>query len=591
MKRCPECRRDYYDDTLLYCLDDGNALLEGPASADEPATAILSEPPAVAAGLTQPTKMFDESATAILPGGAEAQPQGRLRNSPEKLRFWHRERASVAEKRNRSANRAAKPMAALIAVLLIFAGAFFGYRYFSPARQIESIAVMPFVNESGNADVEYLSDGMTETLINSLSQLPNLSVKARSSVFRYKGKEIDTKKIASELNVQAILTGRVIQRGDQLTLNLELIDAQTENTIWGDKYERKTADIVSLQSEIARDVSQKLKTKLSGADEAKLAKTYTKDVEAYQLYLKGRYHSTKYTEEGFNKGIEYFNQAIARDANYALAYDGLAYCYYSNWYISAQEGAKKGKAAAVKALEIDPTLAEAHASLGSIYAWFEYDWPAAEREFRQSIGLNPNHGLARAYYGIYLAAMGRFDEAIPEAKRAVELEPLSAEFNTLLGIVYFYAKRYDEAANQFNKTIEIEPEFWWAHTFLARTYEMSGKLPAAISQLEKAKLKQGATIEVLATLGNAYAIAGKRDEALRIIKEIELPEKDIQSDGYELAVVYAGLGDKDKAFEHLDKEFATGGWMLNFLKVDPYFETFRSDPRFASLLKRVNLAE
>src|SRR4051812_24091286 len=245
MKRCPECRREY-DNTMSFCLDDGAELLYGPASVDEPATAILSEPPTLAGGQfasENPTRLFVHTTAA------EAEPQESL--------------ADRTERHGLSANRAAKPLAVVIVAVLILIGGFFGYRYFASAKQIESIAVMPFVNESGNPDVEYLSDGMTETLINSLSQIPNLSVKARSSVFRYKGKEVDVKKIASELNVQAVLTGHIVQRGEQMTLNLELIDAQTENTIWGDRYERRASDIVSLQTEIARDVSLKLKSRLS----------------------------------------------------------------------------------------------------------------------------------------------------------------------------------------------------------------------------------------------------------------------------------------------------------------------------------------
>jgi len=439
-----------------------------------------------------------------------------------------------------------------LAVLLVSAIGFFGYRSFAPNKQIESIAVMPFVNESGNADVEYLSDGMTETLINSLSQLPNLSVKARSSVFRYKGKELDPKKIASELNVQAILTGRVVQRGEQVTLNLELIDAQTENVLWGNRYERKSSDLVSLQSEIARDVSSKLKSKLSGAEIAKVEKTYTTNPEAYQLYLKGRYHAARYTEEGFRKAIDYFNQAIAIDPTYALAYDGLAYCYYSSWYIPAKEGSLKAKAAAMKALEIDPSLAEAHASLANIYFWYDYDWAAAEREFKRSIELNPNYGYAHTSYGILLATLGRFDEAVAEAKRGVELEPLSAELNTSLGFVYYYAKRYDLAAEQLNKTIEFEPNFWWAHTYLARIYEKTGNIPAAISELEKAQKMDGATTEVSAALGHAYASAGNREEAQKIINELKEPSNRIQMDGYEVAIIYAALGERDQAFAYLE---------------------------------------
>ncbi|MEO7658630.1 MAG: hypothetical protein ABIV48_03355, partial [Pyrinomonadaceae bacterium] len=460
MKRCPECRRDYYDDSLSFCLEDGTALVQGSVpvpsrESDEPATAILHTADAVGDVPTRAQLLTTEQ-TAILHAGAEAEPQGSLDESSE--RHSHTAHREAKPLRSRT-----KLLVGLGAAVLMLVGGLFGYLYFSSdSKQIESIAVMPFVNESGNADVEYLSDGMTETLIKSLSNLPNLNVKPRSSVFRYKGKDTDLQTIAKDLNVQAILNGRVAQRGDQLTLSLELVDVQKDKVIWTEQYQRKQSDLVSLQNEIARDVSTKLKSKLSGADAAKVEKNYTVNPEAYQLYLKGRYHAARYTEEGFRKAIDYFNQAIAIDPTYALAYDGLAYCYYSSWYIPAKEGSLKAKAAAMKALEIDPSLAEAHASLATTSFWFEYDWAAAEREFKRSIELNPHYGYVHAGYGILLATLGRFDEAVIEAKRGVELEPLSAELNTMLGLVYYYAKRYDLATEQLKKAIEIEPNFWWA---------------------------------------------------------------------------------------------------------------------------------
>ena len=303
MKRCPECGREY-DNTMMFCLDDGAELLYGPtvsvppavaggalSSDDEPATAILHS---TAAPGEAPTRahIHTTDQTAIFPRGAEAEPQ---KNSAE-----------LAEKQSFSANRATKPLVAVAVSAVLLVGGFLGYRYFSPTKQINSIAVMPFVNDSGNADIEYLSDGMTETLINSLSQIPNLSVKARSSVFKYKGKEIDPKKVAAELGVQAILTGRLIQRGDQLTLSVELIDGKTENTIWGNKYERKGSDLVALQSEVARDVLGKLKSKLSGADVAKVEKSYTANPEAYQLYLKGRFAWNKRTGPALRQAADFF---------------------------------------------------------------------------------------------------------------------------------------------------------------------------------------------------------------------------------------------------------------------------------------------
>jgi TolB-like protein len=364
MKRCPECRRDYYDDSLLYCLDDGATLLDGPMGT-EPATAILHE-----------TASPGEAATRTL------QTARRINASTKNL-----------------------IIAGVMVTALVTALGVGGYFYYGggASRQIESIAVMPFANESGDSDLEYLSDGMTDALIRSLSQMPNLSVKARSTVFRYKGKEADPKALGRELGVQAVLTGRMTKRADQITLGLELINIGDESVIWTDQYNRKLADLVTLQSEIGRDVSSKLKMKLSGAEVAKLNKQHTTDPVAYQLYMKGRYEAGKFTEDGYNKGIDYFNQAIARDPNFALAYDGLSYCYYSSWYIPAKVGSEKAKAAARRALELDPDLGEAQASLATVAAWFDKDWETADQGFRKAIELNPNYGLAHTYYGVMLA--------------------------------------------------------------------------------------------------------------------------------------------------------------------------------------------
>ncbi len=407
MNRCPDCRRDYNDETLLYCLDDGTALLDEPASMDEPQTAILhaTSPPSEAATRAQ----IHTTSSAAEPQMAYGQSIGKERASGTKT---------------------AKSLAAVIAVGLILVAAFFGYRYFAAnSTQIESVAVMPFVNESENADVDYLSDGMTESLISSLTQLPNLNVKARSTVFRYKGKETDAKTIGKELNVQAILTGWVAQRGEQLVLSLELVDVATENAIWSQQYTRRQSDLVSLQSEIARDVSSKLKSKLSGAEVAKVEKSFTADPEAYQLYLKGRFQWNKRTEESLKQAAELFDQAIAKDPNYALAYSGLAetYVLFPNYCVAAPTDCMpKAKAAALKAIELDDSLAEAHAALGIYLSAFSWNQPAAEKEFRRAIELNPTYPTAHQQFANYcLLSMGRFDDALAEAKHAEQLDPFS----------------------------------------------------------------------------------------------------------------------------------------------------------------------
>src|SRR5687768_11089223 len=354
MKRCPECRRDYYDDSLLYCLDDGTALLEGPASMDEAATAVL--PDAHTTGEAR-TRTFDSGET----------PQ-----------------TKAPSKRN-------SIIAGILGILVISALGIGGYFYYGRSdSEISSIAVLPFVNESGNPEVEYLSDGMTETLINNLSRIPRLSVKARSSVFRYKGKDVEPQKVAADLNVQAVVNGRVMQRGDNLTLNLEMVDARTGYQIWGEQYTRKTGDLVTLQSDIARDVSNKLRQKLSGADTERISKRGTENTEAYQQYLKGRFHWNKRTIEDINKSIEHFQKAIEIDPSYARAYAGLADSYavipsYTN--NRSKEAFPKARTAALKALEIDNSLAEAHATLASVLNEFDWKFEEAEKEFKRAIEL------------------------------------------------------------------------------------------------------------------------------------------------------------------------------------------------------------
>jgi TolB-like protein/Tfp pilus assembly protein PilF len=582
VKRCPECRRDYYDDSLLYCLDDGSALLEGPASVDEPATAIFSEPPALAGG------QFSESATRpqVHITGAEAEHRSKV--------------GGPTERHSLSAHRAAKPLALFIVGLLILVGGFFGYRYYSSAtsRQIESIAVMPFVNESGNADVEYLSDGMTETLISSLSQLPNLSVKARSSVFRYKGKETDALIIGKELNVQAVLTGTVVQRGNDLVLHIELVDAASENVLWSSDYNGPMTNLVSLQSEIARDVSQKLKTKLSGADRQKLAKNYTENPEAYQLYLKGRFYWNKRTAAENQKAIEYFEQAIALDPTYALAYAALADSYILQLpSISRQERFPKARAAATKALEIDDTLGEAHTALAEVEvdAW---NWPAAEKGFKRAIELSPNYPTARHWHAELLSRLGRHDEALREIKRAQELDPLSIPISSMVGHTLMMAHRFDEATEQFKKTLEMDPNFNLARVFLAETYIFKGMYEEALTESERRIEGPGENPEnreiqrqKFAELRQAYHRSGARgfwEQDLQHMKRQHAQGGNVRP--HRMAEAYANLGDKDEAFVWLEKIVAERGGD-GYIKVDPAFALLHDDRRFQELMRKSGFPE
>jgi tetratricopeptide (TPR) repeat protein len=434
---------------------------------------------------------------------------------------------------------------------------------------------------------------MTETLINSLSQIPKLSVKARSSVFRYKGKEVDLKKIAAELNVQAILTGRVVQRGDQMTLNLELIDAQTENILWGNKYERKSSDLVNLQSEIARDVSSKLKSKLSGADVAKVEKTYTANPDAYQLYLKGKFYWNKRTGEALRQAAEFYNQAIEKDPNYALAYSGLAetYVLFSSYDVAAgSDSMPQAKAAALRALAIEEQLAEAHTALGFYRSNYEWDRAGAEQEYRRAIELKPNYATAHHWLGSDLSNVKRFDESIAEVRRAEELDPLSPIIGTNLADMLVVARRYDEAIAQYKRVLVRNPNFEYAHLALGRAYGSDARYPEAITETRRAlELNIGSSTK--GYLGLWLARSGKRDEALKLLSELKQEATRDYVQGYTFAVIYIGLGEKEEALNWLEKHMLARSETANQYAVSPELDYLRSEPRFKAMLKQMNLPE
>ncbi|MFZ0060603.1 MAG: tetratricopeptide repeat protein, partial [Pyrinomonadaceae bacterium] len=445
--------------------------------------------------------------------------------------------------------------------------------------------------ESGNADVEYLSDGMTETLIKSISQLPNLAVKSRSTVFYYKGKETSPKKIGEELSVQAVLLGRVVQRGDDLKLNLELVNTQTQDVIWSEQYDRKQADLVSLQSEIARDVSTKLKSKLSGVDEAKVTKASTANPGAYQAYLKGRYYWNRRTAENLKKAIEQFKAATDRDPNYALAYSGLADCYalltdYAGTPVS--ETAPQAKAFAERAIAIDDRLAEPHATLGIINMQL-FQWAEAEKESKLAVDLNPNYPTGLQWYGSILLDTGKYDEAAVIIKRASELDPLSGAISNAVTNIYQLQNNYQAAIDNSLKFIELDPAFPASYRDLGFSYSKLGRHDEAVAQMEKAALLGNRASWLLADLGYVYAVAGKRTEALAIIKELETQYIRKQAAARYVAAVYAGLGDKDKAMEWLEKDLQNKNGRLTEVRWTIPFESLHNDPRFKDLFRRMGL--
>ncbi len=487
-----------------------------------------------------------------------------------------------------------KLVAAIIILALIFGAV--GVRFYLHARDsevaIDSIAVLPFENQNHDPDSEYLSDGVTEGIINSLTQLPNLKVIARSSVFRYKGKAADPFTAGKELGVRAILTGRIMQRGDTVTVSTELVDVRDNKQLWGEQYNEKVADLISLPREIAAKITGNLRLTISGEEHNRMMKHYTDNPEAYQLYLKGRFYWNKRNAEALKKSAEYFNQAIEKDPSYALAYSGLADAYsllpgYSGG--SPQEFGPKARAAAKRAVELDDALAEGHASLATILAAYDWKWEESTKEFQRAIQLNPNYATAHHWYSDGpLLSTGRLDEAINEMKRAQELDPLSLIINAELGTNYLLARQYDKAIEQLRKTIEMDPTFYYAHWSLGEAYELKGDYPQALAEYQTS-LRLVDDPSVLALMGHAYARSGKRDEALKTAEQLKEMSRHRYVSAYSIAGVYAGLDDKDQTFQWLEKSYQEHNPDLIPIKVDPLFDNVHEDQRFVELLRRMGL--
>ena len=533
MKRCPECRRDYYDDTLFYCLDDGNALLDGPAT-DEPATAILSEPGAVATGFRA-----GEAKTAV------------YRNTID------------------------------------------------PAiENTNSIAVLPFANMSADEENEYFCDGLAEELLNALSKIDDLKVAARTSAFSFKGKNASVSEIGEKLGVKNVLEGSVRRARNRLRISVQLVNAADGFHLWSDRYDREMQDIFELQDEITLSVVDALKVRLLGEEIGVVLKRYTHNADAYELFLKGRFYHYKYTAEGWKRAIKFFEKAIEIEPNYAPAYAAMTSSWGCLWFfglVSAESAIPSMKAATVKSLEIDENLAESHLSQAMVSFFYEWEWKKAEQEFKQAIAIDPNNAEALSFYAMFLAFEGRFDEALDQNTHSLAIDPLSPLINMNAGWTYFTAGLLDEALEQVGKMIELEPGFYGSYWLKGAICLTEGNYEEAIVELKKG-VSLGGHQTVLADLGSAYGLAGRKDEAVNILNQLLEMRRQEYVSAICIARVYSRIGENDKAIEWLEKAFEERNGEMLFLKgeidgapeSDP-LSSLGSDSRLIALVEKMNL--
>jgi len=564
MKRCPHCNRIATDNLLAFCRVDGARLV--------PDRDSLSNGETVALQPDTPTTERSSKHVSLSEASFSMDPSSLSRPTAPTRKLVQR----------------TKPRIGVVAIAAIIALALVSSAYFSLSSKnnptIYSLAVLPFINVNADEGLEYLSDGMTEILISDLSQLPELNVKAHSTVLRYKGKDVSPNTVGADLNVQAILNGRLILNGDLLTLSLELADARTENVIWSKQYSRSQTDLVSLQSEIARDITNNLRVKLAGSDEQKLSKKYTNNTEAYELYLKGRFYWNKRTLKDLENALDYFNQAIALDPNYVLAYAGLADAYvlipsYRNGPV--REAMQPAREAAEKALSLDGELAEPHATLGRVNA-NEYDFAGAEREYKRAIELDPNYATAHQWYGILLFDLARNEESQAELRWALEIDPLSVIINLYYFDSLFYARRYDDAIAQLKKTLQLDTKFAATYKRFAKFYMASGNYAEAA--------KSYATFREL--VGDQQSAALIRESFNKggwpaVLRAITAREQLARASPYEAVVFLAAAREKERALAELERSYEAFGPLL---RIEPLLDPLRGDSRFAEILARAGLS-
>ena len=533
MKRCPTCHETVVDDRLRFCRRDGAMLVDDSSSLGSDSRETLLK-------LPSPALRGETPITSAL--------------------------VTTSQVRKRRAPR---------------------------SKQIDSIAVLPLVNASSDQQMEYLSDGITESIINSLAQFPGLRVVPRSTVFRYKGGGADPQEVGYALGTRAVLTGRVLQLDDLLIVRVELIDVALESQLWGEEYRRGPGDIFAIQEEISQEISAKLRLRLSGELRQRLARRYTENTEAYHFYLRGRYYTNKRTTDWIYKGIEQFQQAIQCDPKYALAHTGLADAYAllasstgerppTEWY-------PKARASALKALEFDDGLAEAHTSLGFCRLLYDWDFAKAGREFKRAIELNPASANAHDGHSFYFKATGQNEKAIRACLRAQRVEPLSLFANVSLGWAYYFARQYDRAVEQHLKALEMDPQFTFAYWNLGMARAQQHRMDEAVQAFQQAHSISGGGLTFKAHLGYACALAGQRDEAERIITELNELRVQRYVSSYYPAIVYLGLGQTNEALSCLESACTERSGFMAFLKVEPMLDPLRSEPRFAILERRIRI--
>ena len=577
MKRCPRCNRIESDDTLAFCRADGAALISDSSASGE----ILAASTAASSS--------SEIETSILPHSTDAG----MNASPSETTVLDAQNTSPGTRKLGRENQRkfiVLPIAGLIVIAL--AALIYFYLPRKETTAIDSIAVLPFANTSSDPNADLVSDGITESIISTLSQLSQLKVMARSTVFQYKGKDVDPRKVGHDLGVRAVLMGRLIQQGDNLTIRAELVNVSDGTAVWGQQYNRKLADVFALQEEIAREISERLRVRLTGLEQQQLAKRPTQNLKAFQYYMQGRAYNQRSTREDQLMAIRYCEKAIEEDRNYALAYTGLSDAYLvlgPRGHVAPVEGRHKAEDAARQALSLDNNLAEAHAALGASYALFSpADFSLADRELRRAIELSPSLALAHHYLGISLLRQGRLDEGSTEFLKAREIDPLSPIIARNAALPYCLKRDYVRALELLRQANKLGPAL--ATTWEIGVYIQNRLFDEALAELEKAKRERKDDPILIYDTGMVYAAQGKRTEALQTIKELEAISGANVDEAHWIAKIYAALGEKDQAFSWLDRGLATGAIGV-FYKDEPVWDSISSDPRFPDLLRRMGVPQ